>query len=44
VLTSVVLTRLLSSLLFGVRAIDPVAFVGSGLGLMIAAFVACYRR
>jgi putative ABC transport system permease protein len=42
VLTSIVLTRLLSSLLFGVHAIDPLAFVGSALALVIAAFVACY--
>jgi putative ABC transport system permease protein len=42
VVTSVVLTRLMSTLLFGVHAIDPVAFVGSALGLVIAAFVACY--
>ncbi|HEX4544376.1 MAG TPA: ABC transporter permease, partial [Candidatus Acidoferrum sp.] len=42
VVTSVVLTRLMSTLLFGVRAIDPLAFVGSALGLVIAAFVACY--
>jgi putative ABC transport system permease protein len=42
VLTSVALTRLLSSLLFGVHAIDPLAFAGSALGLVLAAFVACY--
>jgi putative ABC transport system permease protein len=42
VLTSIVLTRLLSSLLFGVHAIDPLAFAGSALALVIAAFVACY--
>src|SRR4029077_6096949 len=33
VLTSLLLTRLLSTLLFGVQAIDPVAFSGSALVL-----------
>jgi putative ABC transport system permease protein len=42
VLTSLLLTRLLSSLLFGVHAIDPLAFVGSAAVLALAAFVACY--
>jgi putative ABC transport system permease protein len=42
VLASLLLTRLLSSLLFGVRAIDPGAFAGSALVLVVAAFVACY--
>jgi putative ABC transport system permease protein len=42
VLTSLLLTRLLASLLFGVRAIEPVAFGGSALVLWVAAFVACY--
>jgi putative ABC transport system permease protein len=42
VLASLLLTRLLSTLLFGVHAIDPVAFAGSALVLVVAAFVACY--
>jgi ABC-type antimicrobial peptide transport system permease subunit len=42
IFTSMALTRLLASLLFGVRAIDPVAFVGSALVLALAAFIASY--
>jgi putative ABC transport system permease protein len=42
VLTSLLLTRVLSSLLFGVHAIDPLAFVGAAVALVIAAFMACY--
>jgi putative ABC transport system permease protein len=42
VLASLLLTRLLSSLLFGVHAIDPLAFTGSALALIITAVVACY--
>lgn len=36
------ITRLLSSLLFGVKATDPVTFVGLGLLLPAVAFAACY--
>ena len=42
VLTSLLMTRLLASLLFGVHAIDPVAFGGSAVVLSLAAFGACY--
>jgi putative ABC transport system permease protein len=42
VLTSLLLTRLISTLLFGVRAIDPIAFAGSALVLAAAALIACY--
>jgi putative ABC transport system permease protein len=42
VVTALLLTRLLSSLLFGVHAIDPAAFASSGIVLAGAAFVACY--
>jgi putative ABC transport system permease protein len=42
VLTSLLLTRLISTLLFGVRAIDPIAFAGSALVLAVAALIACY--
>ncbi|HSE98916.1 MAG TPA: ABC transporter permease, partial [Blastocatellia bacterium] len=36
------LTRLMSSLLFGVSAVDPVTFGGVSLLLAVVAFVACY--
>jgi putative ABC transport system permease protein len=37
-----VLTRLMSSLLFGVSATDKVTFILVALGLMIAGICACY--
>ena len=40
--TSVALTRVLSSLLFGVSAIDPVTFAGVALLLVAVALLACY--
>jgi putative ABC transport system permease protein len=42
VLVSLALTRLLSSLLFGVRAIDMTVFSAAALVLVAAAFLACY--
>lgn len=39
---SLVLTRLIESLLYGVCATDPLAFGGGALLLMSAGFVACY--
>jgi len=42
VLASLGLTRLLSSLLFGVGALDPGVFAAAALALACAALVACY--
>jgi len=42
VLSSLLLTRLLSGLLFGVQAIDLPIFSAAALVLGVAAFAACY--
>jgi putative ABC transport system permease protein len=42
IIISLAATRLLASLLFGVHAIDAVAFSGSAIVLAAAAFAACY--
>lgn len=42
ILAALALTRILSSLLFGVSAHDPVTFGGVSLVLVIAAILACY--
>jgi putative ABC transport system permease protein len=36
------LTRLMGSLLFGIRATDPLTFAGVALLLMLVAMLACY--
>jgi ABC-type antimicrobial peptide transport system permease subunit len=39
---AVALTRLMSSLLYGVSPTDPAAFLAAALLLMTAAMIACY--
>jgi len=40
--TTVGLSRLLRSVLFGVKAADPVIYLGVGLLLLVATFLACW--
>jgi ABC-type antimicrobial peptide transport system permease subunit len=42
ILLAMVLTRLISSQLYGVRPVDPLTFVGVGLILLVVALLACY--
>jgi putative ABC transport system permease protein len=41
-IASLALTRLISSLLFGVRAADPLAFGIAAIALVFTALAACY--
>ena len=42
VAASLALTRLIATLLFGVKATDPAIFAASAAALLITAFAACY--
>ena len=42
VVVSLGLTRLLGSLLFGVRATDPLVFGAAAVTLVVSAFAACF--
>jgi putative ABC transport system permease protein len=42
VVASLALTRLITTLLFGVRATDPLAFGAAALALLVTALLACY--
>lgn len=42
ILLAMVLTRLISSQLYGVKPVDPLTFVGVGLILLVVALLACY--
>ena len=42
VLVSFGVMRLMSSLLFGVHAVDPVTYIAVSCGLAATAFLACY--
>jgi ABC-type antimicrobial peptide transport system permease subunit len=40
--SAIALTRLMSSLLFGISALDPATYLGVSLALMVAASLASY--